>query len=809
MRASGERRGVTIAMTEGHFHVDVRLGSRENGDSAGEWYDYLARLAQFAKKHDGPLIFIESGNMPAWAADNPRKFWEAADKYERANGALYHTIEFALPLALTYEQQLAAAREKVAQLVGDKHSYTFTIHGNVGNPHFDVMFTGRTLDGIERAPELFFKRANNKNPERGGCPKAAIAERGPEWVVQVRKDWEEVANRHLAAAGSDVRIDHRSYKDRGIDKAPGVHLGPRAHRLEKRGKATWRGIKNREAQRLNASLQEVQSQINRKENRNGKQRPGRPGKSHPKQQHRAAGGAGATPKRAFTAWRNNDRGSDRPGLRASSQLGPQRLSPLLNARPGQGQQEPRDLVLQRAVPGYRGGNHRLHSLSTRRGKLMTTPITLPPSAATAGLDCGEHPERRQEYKKMLLSDHYHAAISQVLADQLLYVDRRKDHTMLITLRDEEGNVGGQVHDQGDKMLALSHEVNDAEIMAMLELARAKGWFNVTPTGSPEFCKRAAELADAAGFGVDKAAPQNALTQSAPASGSGDGGTTVTPDASSATAEPARQPSAAETRWADALLSARTRLVDEHKAAQARLAEIPQVDIAKLESDLATKHGDVEYKTAVSDYKAAVAAAKDATIFTRSRAEDRKEATRRRLMVARDKALAVPAAAACVKKAREHNQERAQIEERLVPIKVGVGELDFHLGELRRGVDPEENFSEAWRRRKAQPLKLWQEHAISPVFTADAQREQARQQAESKATEAQAAQARQEQAQREISAQQRADDLLPLLNQPGRSAEQEEALQQEHRSYTALAQGYDEAESRERADRVYPTDVARP
>ncbi len=802
-------------MTEGHFHVDVRLGSRDNGDSAAEWHDYLTRRGQFAKKHDGPLVFMESGNMPTWAADDPRKFWEAADIYERANGALYHTIEFALPLALTHEQQLAAAREKVAQLVGDKHPYTFTIHGNVGNPHFDVMFTGRTLDGIERGPELFFKRANKKNTERGGCLKVSIAERGPEWVVQVRQDWEQVANRHLTAAGSDVRIDHRSYKDRGIDKAPGVHLGPRAHRLEKRGKATWRGIKNREAQRLNTSLQEVQSQINRKENSNGKQRPGRPGKPHSKQQHRAGvGGTAAAPKRAFSAWRIDDRGSDRPGLRTSKHLGPQPLQTLRVPRPGQGQQEHGDSLLLRPLQGHRrwGGDLRLHSLSTRRGKHMTTPITLPPSAATAGLDCGEHPERRQEYKKMLLSDHYHAAISQALADQLLYVDRRKDHTMLITLRDEEGNVGGQVHDQGDKMLALSHEVNDAEIMAMLELARAKGWFNVTPTGSPEFCKRAAELADAAGFGVDKAAPQNALTQSAPsapASGSGDGATTVTPDASSATAEPARQPSAAETRWADALLSARTRLMDEHKAAQVRLQEIPQVDIAKLESDLATKHGGDEYKTAVSDYKAAVAAAKDATIFTRSRAEDRKEATRRRLMVARDKALAVPAAAACIKKAREHNQERTQIEERLVPIKVGVGELDFHLGELRRGVDPEERFAEAWRRRKAQPLKLWQEHAISPVFTADAQREQARQQAESKATEAQAAQARQEQAQREISAQQRADDLLPLLNQPGRSAEQEEALQQEHRFYTALAQGYDEAESRERADRVHPTDVARP
>lgn len=440
---------------------------------------------------------------------------------------------------------------------------------------------------------------------------------------------------------------------------------------------------------------------------------------------------------------------------------------------------------------------------------MTTPITLPPSAATAGLDCGAHPERRQEYKQMLLSEHYHAAISQALADQLLYVDRRKDKTMLITLRDEEGNVGGQVHDQGDKMVALSPEVNDAEILAMLELARTKGWTNVTPTGTPEFCKRAADLAVQAGFGADKAVPQNALTQSAPATSADSGATTVTPDASAGAVEPERQPSAAEIRWTEALVSARTRLADELKAAQTRLAEIPQVDIAKLEADRAAKHGGEEYKTALSDYKAAVAAAKDANVFTRSRAEDRKEAMRRRLVVAREKALAVPAAAASIKMAKEHNQERAQIEERLVPIKVGLGELDFHLAELRRGVDPEAKFAEAWRLRKARDLKLWEQYALAPVFTADAQREQARQQAETEAKEAAAAQTRQEQAQREISWQQKADDLLPLLNQPGRSAEQEEALQQEHRYYTALAQGYDEAEARERAECAHPTDVARP
>ena len=795
---------------EGHFHCQIDYAKRGGKKlSATERFDYNNRLGRWANKHDGPLGFTESGNMPAWAKDDPRKFWEAVDQFERGNGSLYFKAEIALPRDFaTRVQQRACAREYVQKLIGEAHPYTLTMHDNPGNPHCDVMWTMRTLDGIERDPQRFFKRADKKVPGRGGCVKVDPSERGPVWVVASRVLWETVANKHLEAAGSNVRIDHRSYKDRGIDKAPGVHLGQKAHRLEKAGRSTWRGIKNREAQHLNASLQEVQSQINRKENPNGKRSHGRLGEPHSKQQHRAAvGGTAAAPKRAFTVWRD-DRGSDRPGMRTSKHLGPQPLPALRDPRFGQGQQEHGDPLLRGPVSGHRrGGDNRLHSLSTRRtGELMTTPASTHSQNAATGLDCNDTQERREAYRKMLLSKEYRSAISKVLSNQLLSIDRRKDNTMLITLRDKDGKTSGQVHDQGDKLLALSDKPNDTEILAMLELARARGWTRITPTGTPAFCKRAAELAAAAGFGVDKEAPQNAITQSQ-ASTTDDGATTVAPDASAGAMEPEHQPTEAELRWADALLSARTKLVNEHKAAQARLQEIPEVDIAKLQSDLAAKHGGEEYRKAVSDYKAAVTAAKDANFFTRSRAESRKEAMRRNLVTARDKALATPVAAACIKRAEEHNRERQGIESREIPVRVSIGEVDFWLAELRRGFDPEAEFAEAWKKRKAQPLRPWQELAFA-VFEADAQREQARQQAESEAKEAQAAQARQVQVQREIDAQQKANDLLPLLNQPGRSAEQEEALQQEHRYYTALAQGYDEAEARERAEYAQP-EQARP
>jgi len=36
-------------------------------------------------------------------------------------------------------------------------------------------------------------------------------------------------------AGHEVRIDHRSYTEQGIERLPGVHLGPTVQAMEARG----------------------------------------------------------------------------------------------------------------------------------------------------------------------------------------------------------------------------------------------------------------------------------------------------------------------------------------------------------------------------------------------------------------------------------------------------------------------------------------------------------------------------------------------------------------------------------------------
>lgn len=173
--------------------------------------------------------------MPAWAEHDPGIFWKAADEHERANGSTYREVEVALPRELTPDQRRALVEDFVREHIGDRHPFTFAIHipkaaiEKGEQPHAHIMYSERTLDGIARDPELFFKRANTKNPERGGCKKASggklQAERKAE-LLATRERWANVQNKHLERAGVDARVSHLSLRAQGIDRTPEIHLGP-------------------------------------------------------------------------------------------------------------------------------------------------------------------------------------------------------------------------------------------------------------------------------------------------------------------------------------------------------------------------------------------------------------------------------------------------------------------------------------------------------------------------------------------------------------------------------------------------------
>jgi len=220
------------------YHCSVKIGAKGTGAKHAQ---YIARLGQYAKSETHEkLEHCEHLNMPKWAV-NPLSFWEAADARERVNGAVYREIELALPNELNAKQSLALLREFIQQEVGPNHPCTFAIHNGQAaidytqkNRNAHVMYSERTLDGIERGPDQFFMRANKKNPEKGGCVKsnlsASYTDRASA-LVALRERWSIMQNRHLTACGYAGTVTHLSLKAQGSERQPEPHFGPNRVRL--------------------------------------------------------------------------------------------------------------------------------------------------------------------------------------------------------------------------------------------------------------------------------------------------------------------------------------------------------------------------------------------------------------------------------------------------------------------------------------------------------------------------------------------------------------------------------------------------
>lgn len=216
------------------YHLTVKTGTRQGGQSAAAKVDYIEREGKY-RRDPTEVLHSESGNMPAFAQQDHRDYWQAADLYERANGRLFKEVEFALPVELSLDQQRQLAHDFAQHLTSEHRlPYTLAIHrGDGTNPHCHLVISERQTDEHQRTAAQHFARYNAKQPDQGGARKTdALKPR--EWLAQVRADWAERANAALEQAGHSQRIDHRSLEAQGIDRLPGRHLGPAALGYERR-----------------------------------------------------------------------------------------------------------------------------------------------------------------------------------------------------------------------------------------------------------------------------------------------------------------------------------------------------------------------------------------------------------------------------------------------------------------------------------------------------------------------------------------------------------------------------------------------
>ena len=199
------------------------------------------------------------GDGPGWARERSA-LWNVAEAAEKRKDArVAREIEMALPHELTAEQRLALVREFSAGLAARYEvAVDFAIHSphgqtDIRNHHAHLLLTTRKIvaGNGDVAPGLGGKSAlelENRKLEALGLPNTHAQ------VREIRQSWEELTNAHLLRAGLEVRIDHRSHMERGLEIEPTQHMGVHAAQMERRGKPVTRTRLDEGTARRNAEL---------------------------------------------------------------------------------------------------------------------------------------------------------------------------------------------------------------------------------------------------------------------------------------------------------------------------------------------------------------------------------------------------------------------------------------------------------------------------------------------------------------------------------------------------------------------------
>lgn len=202
--------------------------SRKGGNAHSEFAlpkDAPAWIAEFAAEHTAP--------------EASAFFWNAVEANEgRKDAQLMREFVLALPVELSTEQNIELVRDFVSrELSAHGIVADWAYHDMKDNPHIHLMTSLRPLTdegfGAKRVPVL----GDDDAPVRGKDGKIRYEQftGGLERLREMRAAWAETQNHHLAKHGHDIRVDHRSFEELGIDAVPSKHRGPASDNMDARG----------------------------------------------------------------------------------------------------------------------------------------------------------------------------------------------------------------------------------------------------------------------------------------------------------------------------------------------------------------------------------------------------------------------------------------------------------------------------------------------------------------------------------------------------------------------------------------------
>jgi ATP-dependent exoDNAse (exonuclease V) alpha subunit len=192
-----------------------RAGTKLKDDIKGKVFDYMRK-----KRGVVDSCILAPVGTPAWAM-NSGELWNKVEAGEkRVDAQLAREFVLALPRELPAHVQFQIAKEWAEQeLVSKGMVVELSLHNPRGskNPHVHMLCTLRKFDGAQF------------------CAKKAREWNDVAMLLAQRKSWADAVNGALEKAGLDIRVDHRSLKDRGIDRVPEPKIGVAATAMKRRG----------------------------------------------------------------------------------------------------------------------------------------------------------------------------------------------------------------------------------------------------------------------------------------------------------------------------------------------------------------------------------------------------------------------------------------------------------------------------------------------------------------------------------------------------------------------------------------------
>jgi hypothetical protein len=207
----------------------------------------LAMEFDFAAKEDIEFAAIMTPENAPAAFQDRETLWNEAEKAEgRKDAVPARELLVSLPHELDFNQREELVRDFVSQhvvargMVADIALHRPGKQGDHRNFHAHILVTTRAV-----GPAGFQKKDRSW--------------RTPEQVREWRAGWARIQNEHLRRhLGPDApQVSHLSLAERGVDRAPTVHLGPSATALERKNIASERGEQNRDVRARNTKAREI------------------------------------------------------------------------------------------------------------------------------------------------------------------------------------------------------------------------------------------------------------------------------------------------------------------------------------------------------------------------------------------------------------------------------------------------------------------------------------------------------------------------------------------------------------------------